>query len=302
MDQIDIAIVGAGVVGLSVAQKLASPERTVALLEKNPRHGQETSSRNSEVIHAGIYYTPGSLKAKFCVAGKQLIYDYCEKNNIPVNKTGKIIVAFTDKEMDGLRHYFKIGNENGVNDLQYLDPAQIKKLEPEVTAKGALLSPSTGIFSTDLFMDSLLKKAAANDAIFLPESPVKKIEKTKDGFIVTAENQDPFLTRILINCAGHGAPEVAAMAGIDIEKAGYRQRMIKGEYFRVKGGVKISRLLYPMPGELSLGMHLTPDLESGVRVGPSAFEVFDMNYTVDQNNRRIFFENARKFLPGITED
>lgn len=299
MEQIDITIAGAGVIGLAAAARLARPGRTVVLLEKNARHGQETSSRNSEVIHAGIYYTPGSLKARYCVRGRELLYKYCEEHAIPVRKTGKLIVAFEEAELPGLAAYEQIGRANGVSDLRRLSPAEIHDLEPEVHGLAGLLSPSTGIFSTDLYMDSLLKTAEAAEAIFLPGSPVAALEKTGRGFIVTAQNQDPFETRVFINCAGHGAPAVAALAGIDIDAAGYRQRMIKGEYFRVHGGARISRLLYPMPTELSLGMHLTPDLEGGVRVGPSAFEVNAIDYSVNERNRADFFSGLHKFLPGI---
>ncbi len=302
MEQIDITIAGAGVIGLSAAAKLAKPGLTLALLEKNPRHGQETSSRNSEVIHAAMYYTPGSLKAQYCVRGKDLLYKYCDENKIPVQRCGKLIVAFNEAEVEGMKEYEKIGKANGVLDMEQLTPAQIKELEPEVTGLAGLLSPSTGVFSADLFMDSLLKKAEANEAMFLPQSGITGLKKTDTGFIVEAENQEPFETKVFINCAGHGAPAIAQLAGIDIEKAGYGQRMIKGEYFRVKGGVRISRLLYPMPGKLSLGMHRTPDLEGGVRVGPSAFEVFEKNYNVDEKNRHHFFEGVHKFLPTVTEE
>ncbi|MDD4004440.1 MAG: NAD(P)/FAD-dependent oxidoreductase, partial [Elusimicrobiaceae bacterium] len=262
----------------------------------------ETSSRNSEVIHAGIYYAPGSLKAGCCVRGRRLLYKYCEEHAIPCSRTGKLIVAFEEAELAGLAGYEALGRANGVDDLQRLDPEQIHSLEPEVHGLAGLLSPSTGIFSADLFMDSLLKTAETNEAIFLPRSAVTGLKKTPDGFIVTADNQDPFETRVFINCAGHGAPAVARLAGIDPDASGYRQRMIKGEYFRVRGGIKISRLLYPMPNELSLGMHLTPDLEGGVRIGPSAFEVPVIDYRVNELNRSAFFDGARRFLPGVTHD
>ncbi len=302
MESVDITVVGAGVIGLAVAARLAREDRTVVILEKNPRHGQETSSRNSEVIHAGIYYVPGSLRATLCVRGREMIYEYCAANNIPCKKTGKMIVITRQEEEEGLEKLYRLGLRNGVSDLRIIDAEEARRLEPEISSRAAILSPSTGIFSADAFMDSLLKKAQSAGAMLFPSSPLEALSREKGGYVLSAAGQEPFLSRVVINCAGHGAPSVCSMAGIDVEKAGYAQKFIKGEYFRITARHTISRLIYPLPGEISLGTHLTPDLAGHIRVGPSAFEVPCLDYRIDESHRHAFGEAARLFLPAVRDE
>jgi L-2-hydroxyglutarate oxidase LhgO len=230
MDKVSITVIGAGVIGLAVAEKLASPNKTLVILEKNPRHGQESSSRNSEVIHAGIYYKPATLKARLCVKGKKLLYDYCRQNDIPHRQTGKLIVAHNDAEIKKLKFLYERGLQNGVTDLKIINSQEITKLEPLIKAEKAIFSPSTGILSTDLFMDSLLEKAQQKGAMLFTQSEVTQVKKTADGYVVEAQNQEPFLSKIIINCAGHNADKVAQTAGIDIKKHVYLQKFVKGEY------------------------------------------------------------------------
>lgn len=301
MEQVDITVIGAGVVGLAVSAKLAASDRTLVLLEANPRHGQETSSRNSEVIHAGMYYPTGSLKAKFCVRGKDLIYEYGAKHDIKCRRTGKIIVAHSAAEEKTIRHLYELGTANGLGDLRLISAQETARLEPAIKGGPALLSPSTGIFSADLFMDALLAQAQDGGAMLLTQSPCTALERAAGGYKVTAMNQEPFLSRVVINCAGLNADNVAAMMGIDIDAAGYRQQFVKGEYFRLKSPRAISMLVYPPPGEVSLGIHLTPDTAGGVRVGPSAF-VFDRkDYSIDESHKPEFAAGASLFLNGVTE-
>ncbi|MCX5783700.1 MAG: NAD(P)/FAD-dependent oxidoreductase, partial [Elusimicrobia bacterium] len=265
MEEVCVTVIGAGVVGLAVAREISSPEKTLVILEKNPRHGQETSSRNSEVIHAGIYYKKNTLKARLCIEGKNMLYEYCAKNNIPFRNCGKIIVACAHDEEKALAELFKLGAENDVP-LKLISSSEIKKLEPQISACAGMLSPTTGILSADALMDSYLKKAESRGAIFLPQCEVIGIEKKTCGYEIKTNSQESFLSRIVINCAGHNAHKVAAMPGIDAEA--YRQKFIKGEYFRLTSKHHISRLIYPLPGETSLGIHLTPDLKNSIRLGP----------------------------------
>lgn len=302
MESVDVTIVGAGVIGLAVAARLAREDRTVAILEKNPRHGQETSSRNSEVIHAGIYYVPGSLRAVLCVRGREMLYDYCSRHNLPFRKAGKLIAITKPEESAGLEKLYRLGLQNGVSDLSIIDGPEVRRLEPEINALAAILSPSTGIFSADAFMDALLKEAESRGAMLFTQSALTGITREKGGYVLSAAGQEPFFSRLVINCAGHGAPAVCAMAGIDIEEEGYAQKFIKGEYFRITARHAISHLIYPLPGEISLGTHLTPDLAGHIRVGPSAFEVPALDYTVDEAHRSRFGEAARLFLPAVCDE
>ncbi|HOX23798.1 MAG TPA: NAD(P)/FAD-dependent oxidoreductase, partial [Elusimicrobiales bacterium] len=301
MEQIDITIIGAGVIGLAVAERLSSEDRTLVILEANSRHGRETSSRNSEVIHAGMYYPSGSLKARFCVRGKDLIYEYAEKHDIKCQRTGKIILAYSKQDENMLAGLLELGKINGLHDLKMISAAEVSRLEPCIKPGPALLSPSTGIFSADLFMDSLLARAQERGAILLTSSPCTSIERTDGGYKICAQNQEPFVSRVVINCAGLNADKVAAMAGVDIAAAGYQQHFFKGEYFRLKGGRKISMLVYPPPGPVSVGMHLTPDVSGGVRVGPSAFKFDKKDYSVDEGHRKDFLAGASLFFDGLKE-
>jgi len=298
MEKIDATVIGAGIVGLSVGARLSSPQRLVAVLEKNPRHGQETSSRNSEVIHAGIYYTPGSLKARLCVRGKELIYAYCQKHSVPCRRTGKIVAAADEAEAALLPALVELGKKNGVNDLTLLDSKRVSELEPDIKAAAGIDSPSTGIFSADLFMDSLARELEENGGMLLTKTECIGVEKAEGGYVVKTDSQEPFFSRIVVNCAGHNAPKISSLCGVDA--SGYAQKFVKGEYFRVNSRHKISRLIYPLPGDLSVGAHLTPDLEGRIRVGPSAFEVASVDYNVDENHADFFLGAVRRYIPDVS--
>lgn len=302
MEKVDITVIGAGAVGLAAAAALADPARTVVILEKNARHGQETSSRNSEVIHAGIYYSPGSLKARLCVRGKNLLYEYCSRHSIPCKAVGKIITAYDKSEIPGLEALYKRGLANGAGGLELLDSREIRKLEPEIHALAGILSPTTGILSADALMDRFFEEAASKGAMLLTKSGVTGIKAVSGGYEISASTQEPFFSRIVINASGHSADRVAGMAGINPDEAGYGQRFIKGEYFRIRKAPPVSRLIYPLPGELSLGIHLTPDISGRLRLGPSSFPVDGIDYGVDLNNRPVFLEAGRRYFPAITED
>ncbi len=309
MEQMDILIVGAGVIGLGIAARISRKDRTVFVIEKHNSFGQETSSRNSEVIHAGIYYPQKSLKAKTCVEGNRLLYEICEKNNIPCKKLGKLIVATDNSEVHQLEKLLKNGLENDVSDLRMFSNKEIKGLEPDVEAIAAIFSPSTGIIDSHKLMDYFISKAKENGADIVYNSEIKGVDKVANGYRVLVRDADgeefSFLTKIFINCAGLSSDIVASMVGIDIEKENYKLQYSKGEYFRLYNSKKwsVSRLVYPVPEpkEMGLGVHITLDLAGGVRLGPDAKYVSrdKFDYNVDASRKADFYNSVRKFIPSI---
>ena len=305
MEKIDIVVVGAGVVGLAVALELSKANKEVFVIEKNSSFGQETSSRNSEVIHAGIYYPKDSLKAKTCVEGKRLLYEFCSLNNIAHKKIGKLIVAIENNEIKDLEILFKQGLENGVEDLEFLSKNQIKNLEPNVEAEAAIYSPSTGILDSHTFMKNLVFQFESQQGQIAYNTELKAIDKVKEGFKVSVEDKREgsfkFLARIFINCAGLNSDKVAQMIGID--KPDYRLKYCKGDYFRVHNNKArfISKLVYPVPKEdrAGLGIHATLDLAGGLRLGPDDEYVDKIDYNINASKAKSFYESARKFLPFI---
>jgi L-2-hydroxyglutarate oxidase LhgO len=303
----DIAIIGAGVVGLAIAAQVASPNRTVYVLEKNEKFGLETSSRHSGVIHSGIYYPYDSLKAKLCVEGNRLLYELCEKNGIGYKKLGKLIVASSDEEVEQLQELQERGKHNGAKSLRIISRREMKKLEPNVEGVAALLSPWTGIVDSYGLMQYFIARAKEDGAHIAYKTKVAGIEKAADGYAVTVEENGKkgfsFTTRVLINCAGLYCDKIAELAGIDIAKAGYRLHYCKGEYFSVGNGKNrmVSRLIYPVPEHkvTGVGIHVTLDLEGMMRLGPSVEYVDGIDYNVDGKHKEAFYKSAKKMLPFI---
>ncbi len=309
MEKADITIIGAGIIGLAVSACVSQQARTVFVLERNTSFGQEASSRNSEVIHAGIYYLPNSLKARTCVEGNQLIYEICEKNNIRCKKLGKLIVACEKEEIAELEHLFENGQGNGVSGLRILSIEELKELEPNIKAKAALYSPNTGVVDTHNLMRHFLQKAKAKGAEFAFRTEVTRIDRQAGGYKVAVCDSDgsifSFFTRVLINCAGLNSDVLAKISGVDIAAANYILKFCKGEYFRL-GAAKahlVEHLIYPVPDkkEISLGIHATPDLEGGLRLGPDAqyIERSKADYNVDDSKKEKFWRSASRFLPFI---
>jgi L-2-hydroxyglutarate oxidase LhgO len=301
-DHIDICIIGAGVVGLAIAVELAKPGRRVFVLERNRTFGLETSSHNSEVIHAGIYNPPNSLKSKLCVEGNHFVYELCKKYNISYQKLGKIIVAANAEETKEIERLYRQGIENGVNDLEFLTCTQIKRLEPNVEAVVGFLSPSTGIIDSWGLMQSFYGRAREKGADFVFNAEVVGIEKKTNGFNVSikqAESISIFNTTVVINAAGLCSDKVAALAGIDIDKARYRIHYCKGEYFSVAPRLKhvVSRLIYPVPEQAGTGIHISLNLEGNIKLGPSAKYVNVIDYSVDETSQADFYHAAIKAYP-----
>jgi L-2-hydroxyglutarate oxidase LhgO len=303
----DITIVGAGVIGLAIAAQVAGQHKAIYVLEKNERFGQEISSRQSGVIHSGIYYPYGSLKAKLCVEGNRFLYELCRKHGIGHKKLGKLIVAASDEETAQLQDLQERGQRNGAEGLKIISRRELKKLEPNVKGVAALLSPSTGIIDSHALMEYFAARAKEGGAEIACRKKVVGIEKLSDGYEVTVEESDKdqfsFATRILINCAGLQCDRVAELAGIDIARAGYRLHYSKGEYFSVGGGENklVKRLIYPVPETrfIGLGVHVTLDLEGRMRLGPNAEYVDSIDYTVDTRHKDSFYESAKRMLPFI---
>jgi len=311
MEEIDILIIGAGVIGLSVARELSQEEKSIAVLEKNNSFGQETSSRNSEVIHGGMYYPGDSLKARLCVDGRHLLYDLCRKNNIACRKTGKFIVAVENSEIADLNKLFSQGRINGVEGLEMISSKKLQEMEPNIQSVFALYSPETGIIDSHGLMQYFLGSAQNNGAMIAFDSEVTMIEKTSIGYKVTVRNGKEITeikARAVINCAGLDSDTVARMAGIDVTKCNYQLHYCKGQYFRVNASKTkmINHLVYPVPKPKSggLGIHATLDLAGSLRLGPDEkyFNNRIKDYFVDENKRKEFHLSVKKFLPFIEEN
>jgi len=305
----DITIIGAGVIGLAIAAQVAKENKEVYVLEKNERFGQETSSRQSEVIHAGIYYPEDSLKAKMCVAGNRLLYEICERYEIGHRRLGKLIVATSNEETGELQALLERGQRNDAEALRMLSTEEMKELEPNIEGVAAILSPSTGIIDSYALMKYFIARAKENRAQIAYQTKVIGIEKLADEYRVTVEDStgnSSFTTRILINCAGLNCDRVAELAGIDIAKAGYKLHYCKGEYFSVGGGKNtlVKRLIFPVPPPkaIGLGIHVTFDLDGRMRLGPSTHYVDNIDYAVDNRHKRLFYDSVKRFLPFTEYD
>jgi L-2-hydroxyglutarate oxidase LhgO len=294
MEKVEIAIIGAGVVGLAVAREL-SKTHNVVVLEKNERFGAETSSRNSEVIHSGIYYPENSLKAELCVRGKELLYQFLEERRLPYKRCGKVIVAKDRKEVEGLHRLKAQGEKNGVSDLEILSKSKLKRLIPDIEGEEALFSPSSGVFDTHRFMESL-EAEVREGGIISYCSEVVEIEK-ESCFKLTVREEDGrfcFLADVVINCAGLWSDKVSKMVGID-----YELSYLKGEYFSLPKEYNFSVLIYPLPEKESLGIHIGADSAGRVKAGPNAFKVDRIDYSVNREHRGQFYEAVKRFFPNV---
>jgi L-2-hydroxyglutarate oxidase LhgO len=294
------------VVGLAVAARL-SEAAEVMILERRPRHGQETSSRNSEVIHGGMYYPAGSLKARLCVEGNREIYEICARHAIPVKRCGKLITATEPAELPALDRILALGTENGVT-MSMLSAAEALALEPNIRTVGALWSPNTGVMTAHGLMDFFHHQALAAGAVFQPRSEVIGVERGGDGYRLTVrmgEDIESFTTERVVNASGLEADTVSARAGIDVDAAGYRLHYCKGSYFAVssaKAGLD-SRLGFPVPSPVSLGVHALVDIAGRAKFGPDAEYLPDrrLDYRVDESKLAVFGPSVRKLVPAITE-
>lgn len=309
MSDVDTVIIGAGVIGLACAAALAKRGDTVLILEQNSSPGQETSSRNSGVIHAGLYYPKSSLKARLCVRGRELLYERAARRGIPYKKIGKLVVAAEPEEVPKLEALTKIAQDNGAPGLVLLDRAEVKKREPHVKAEAALWSPETGIIDAHELVADYRAEAISHGAELCLRTRVIGIERTGDRYRITTEQtasaeQADVLTKNVINAAGLQASEIAALAGLPVEQLGYVQQLCKGDYFQVSPriGRMLSHLIYPMPVHAGLGVHLTFDTGGQLRAGPDTEYVAAATYLIDSNKRNAFAAAVSRYLPMVTVD
>ena len=303
MDRVDCVVIGAGVIGLAVARRLAQAGREVIVLEAAEGIGTVTSSRNSEVIHAGIYYRAGSLMARMCVSGKQALYRYCKDHGVPYRNCGKLIVATTPKETEKLQSIRAHAEANGVLDMELLPGEAARALEPALNCDAALLSPSTGIIDSHAYMLALRGDAEAAGAAFAFHTPLLRAKATAGRIEVEAGGEAPMTLEcdLLVNAAGLGAPAVArSIEGMPLELIPCAY-LAKGNYFSCSARAPFSRLIYPVPEPGGLGVHLTLDMAGQARFGPDVEWVESIDYAVDPARADRFYPAIRKYWPGLPD-
>ena len=303
MESVDCVVVGAGVVGLAVARSLALTGRDVLLLEGAEAIGTGTSSRNSEVIHAGIYYPAGSLMARHCVAGRRMLYAFCAERGVPHARCGKLIAATSEEEAGRLASIQARAAANGVEDMRVLSRDEAVALEPALSCHGALLSPSTGILDSHAYMLALQGDAENAGAVLAFHSPVLSGRVVPEGIVLETGGAEPMtlLCRSLVNAAGLGAPALGrAIAGLPPETVP-REYYAKGNYFTLAGRSPFSRLIYPVPVPGGLGTHLTIDLGGQARFGPDVEWVDHIDYEVDPRRGDSFYEAIRRYWPALPD-
>jgi L-2-hydroxyglutarate oxidase LhgO len=308
MADVAATIIGGGVVGLAIAAELAPRFSPLVLLEQNPKYGQETSSRNSEVIHAGIYYPAGSLKALLCVEGRELLYRLCEAENLPYRQITKIITSVRPEEDEEIEGIFRRGMDNGAP-LELLSAARVHALEPNIVTHGGVYSPRTGIISAHGLMDYLAHAAMRLGATLQMNCRVTGIARHAGAYeveIAEGNEHSTFTSEVLINAAGLGADSIAALAGIDVDAAGYRLTYSKGCYFALPPSYRniVSRLVYPVPTADSLGVHVVLDLGGRLKFGPDVeyLNSRTVDYHVNEAKRTAFAASARRILPTLKDE
>jgi L-2-hydroxyglutarate oxidase LhgO len=304
MEKIECAVIGAGVIGLAVARALAAQGREVLILEAENAFGTSISARNSEVIHAGIHYPAGSLKARLCVAGRALLFDYCAERGIAHRRCGKLIVATNEAQRERLDHIAAAAAANGVDDLRALTRDEARALEPALECTAALLSPSTGIIDSHALMLSLLGDAERDGAVLAVNSPVTG-GKIVDGGIVLEVGSEGSAMRIeaamAVNCAGLGAQSVArSLRGLPAESVPPLS-YAKGNYYALAGRAPFSHLIYPVPEAAGLGVHLTLDLGGQARFGPDVEWINEIDYSVDPRRADVFYAEVRRYWPQLPD-
>ncbi len=300
---LDCVVVGGGVVGLAIARRLAMAGRDVVVLESEPLTGSITSSRNSEVIHAGLYYASGSRKAELCVKGREALYAYCREHHVPHRQCGKLVVASNPDEVAYLEKLLKQAAANGVDDCYLIDADELNALEPQIIGHAALVSPSTGIIDSHGLMDAYITDIEAHGGTIVVNSPVLSGELDADGLILSVGGADPFTARarLVVNSAGLEAWSVSeSLRGLDRATIPHRS-YAKGNYFALSGKAPATRLIYPVPEPGGLGTHLTLDLAGQARFGPDVEWVDAPNYDVDPARSEKFYAAIRKYWPHLKD-
>ncbi|WP_459617127.1 NAD(P)/FAD-dependent oxidoreductase [Bordetella sp. 2513F-2] len=301
---IDCIIIGAGVVGLAIARALAAGGREVLVAEASEGIGTGTSSRNSEVIHAGIYYPAGSLKARLCVRGKHLLYEYCAQRGIPHKRLGKLIVATSEAEAAQLEGIAQRAQANGVDDMRMIDGAEAARLEPALRCTAALVSPSTGIVDSHALMLAYQGDAENAGAQCVFHTPALNGSVRPEGGFTLQFGGDEAMAlscNVLINASGLHAPTLARrIEGIPPDSIP-PEYLCKGSYFTLSGRAPFSRLIYPVPGHAGLGVHLTLDLGNQAKFGPDTEWIDTEDYTLDPRRADVFYDAVRRYWPGLPD-
>ena len=303
MDRIECIVIGAGVIGLAVARALALRGREVIVLERHEVIGSEVSSRNSGVIHAGLYYPAGSLKARACVAGKHALYAFCASHGVSHARTGKLVVATEDDQLGAMDALMQRARANGVEDLVRLDSKEARELEPEVVCTGAFLSPSTGIIDVHDYMLALEGDAEANGAFIALGSPCLGGAVRDDGIRIDVGGAEPMslVSDVVVNSAALGAQDVArSIEGFDPAHVP-PLHFAKGNYFYLTGRSPFSHLVYPMPSGAWLGVHVGLDLGNRCRFGPDLHWVDTLDYDVDDRQLDSFYASIRRYYPALPD-
>lgn len=304
----DVLIIGAGVVGLAIANKL-SERLSCILVERHPSFGNETSSRNSEVIHSGIYYPKDSLKTKLCVEGNPLIYEHCRKYSVPFNKCGKFIVAINNEDSENLERIYLNGISNGVQGLRHSSGAELNQAEPFIQAKQALFAEETGIVDSHALMQSYESTALQNGCTIAYNHKVLSIQKTFEGYKteITCGNAESFsiCSAIIVNSAGLDSDSIAEMLDLETEKSDLKLNYCKGHYFKIiNSKYSFKHLIYPVPEKIrtGLGIHVTIDLNGSAKLGPDTEYLNERlhDYSVPERLQSKFIEAAERYIKGIT--
>lgn len=306
MERIDCTIIGAGVVGLAIARALSLQGREVLILERASSFGTETSARNSEVIHAGLYYAPNSLKARLCIQGRDLLYAYLRERDLPHRQCGKLIVATSLDQLATLRAIAASSVACGAGPLAMIDRTEALALEPALNCQAALVSPMTGIIDSHAYMQSLLAEAESHGAILACNTTVVGGAISGTGFVVETEGADgerhSFRSRVLVNAAGHGAaPFATRLQGYDPALVP-QTWMARGQYFTCPGRDRFSRLIYPVPEPGGLGIHLTLDIQGSMRFGPDVTWIDRLDYTPDPSRNDHFASEISRYWPDLPSE
>ena len=302
-EQVDCAVIGAGVVGLAIAREFAIAGREVIVLEAAEAIGTHTSSRNSEVIHAGLYYPKGSLKARFCVAGKSMLYDYCAGHGVPHSNLGKIVVAVTEDEIDTLKSYVQKAEANEVMDLRWLSREALRELEPAIECVAGFMSPSTGIVDSHALMLAYQGDAENHGASMVLKSPIESGAVGSGGIVLNVGGDEPIsiACKTVVNSAGLFAQNVArSIEGVPASSIP-PQYFAKAHYYTLSGKPPFRRLVYPVASNAHLGVHVTVDMAGQIRFGPDVSWVDSVDYGFDHSREPLFYEAIRKYYPGLKD-
>ena len=301
MGEVECIVLGAGVVGLAVARALALRGHETIILDAGPTIGSQTSSRNSEVVHAGIYYPMGSLKARACVEGKHRIYQLCEERGVHYRRCGKLIVATNETQRAGLADLKRKAADNGVDDLVELIGADAIAMEPELNCVAALLSPSSGILDSHGFMLALQGEAEIHGAMTIFNTRVISARHNGTGAILTLSDGETIQTRLLVNALGLIACQFARDMGEPFTSSAPKPHFAKGNYFALNAKAPFSRLVYPMPDPGGLGVHITIDLNGRARFGPDVEWIDTLDYDVDPKHADVFYDRVRAYWPDLPD-